>query len=1239
MFINTVCFVDAQFSSRFQDPKTPEVYQMQKYGKQDITLYTGRPNINIPLFSIQYGQINLPFKMSYTSNGIRGDEEASRIGLGWYFDLPMINQTVQGYDDLEMQIVQPDYYNYYKPSFVISPQPEFYLLGCPSNPFLNLGVKPQRLNYSNSFKANAKDHLDGFFMAKIRGESNTNLTGGQVTYFPVNGSFYNFDLQNAKVTYGKNYDVEMDIFSMNLFGENIQFYKLPNQNSFFSLNKKNYSIELKQTGAFSTGSKKYEFIVKSPQGTRYVFAEQTNSSKVEIKNGYGMTGGVSYFADMRNRPTSYINDSIQLSPPDYSTQQVSEYTGPGDTMHSLSARTWKLVKVVDINNNEITFIYNRLNLVGKVFKNISGQCDFLKIETTGFNQMLHNTIQSDFEYFPQAPSLSQIELEKGEKIRCTKNIIETQNSQNTVLSDIIFGDSKIHFLNSSRDDIPNDVKIDEISISNKDNIVKKINFNYSYYPENHALSKRMKLDGVKINEEKYSFEYNQRNVSKFFDYWGYYNGITSQTPFINPFRLYQNDSNIPSWAIGLSNQIKDTENRSAHPENIKVGILEKIIYPTGGFTKFDYELNTFDNYFYPNYDNKVTFNKNNFEISHLNIDRNLSSRSTPSFSVTTGDVINGTITISNGISGTCSYSNSSFKIVKIPSNSYWIGKYSSGVGAREEFWNAVDNGSISTETVYSKTGFTSLGTINFTINVTSNSILAARVKYDSRCPTTGSPLGLIRSSFGSKEYKDYNQTFSSGFGLRVKETNDFTENNNLVLKRKYSYYGGKHIPPVTAVNDTDPYKMYYIHPTMNGNFYAFYLYSAMGSKISSSNNTFFQSNFLGNGDFVGYDRVEIQELGVNNQAKGLESYTFSNTPDERPKFGITDGVSQFEMDKFGYGIRKSNIIENGRLLKKEIFNSSNQLIKKDSLNYFNSILYAGDGNKSYNVRVIPKASSGYYIGCSSSVAGTITNFSNFSFYYYPLRGMETLLKTNFGTEVLNDGKLMTKIENTYNGYNLLNNKTTTTPSQDRTSEEITYSHELDKLRNQNIISENIGKIILKNGKHISKTIQKYENANHFNPTSIVTYDIMSNVPSTEVTYDRYDSKGNLEQYTTKSGTPVAIIWGYNQTQPIAKIEGATYAQVANQVAAIVNASNTDAANPDQEPALIAALDNLRRNLGSPAFQVTTYTYDPLIGVTSITPPSGIREVYMYDTANRLKEIRQDSKTGPVVKTFKYNYKQ
>ncbi|WP_326983770.1 hypothetical protein VUJ46_04305 [Chryseobacterium sp. MYb264] len=103
--------------------------------------------------------------------------------------------------------------------------------------------------------------------------------------------------------------------------------------------------------------------------------------------------------------------------------------------------------------------------------------------------------------------------------------------------------------------------------------------------------------------------------------------------------------------------------------------------------------------------------------------------------------------------------------------------------------------------------------------------------------------------------------------------------------------------------------------------------------------------------------------------------------------------------------------------------------------------------------------------------------------------------------------------------------------------------------------------------------------------------------------------------------------------------------VPSLVSDIVLASEKDA-NPSAynlqpeitEADLISKLDTLRKSLRLIDTQITTYTYDPLIGVRSITPPSGVREVYVYDSANRLMEIREQNQTGKLLKEFKYNYK-
>ncbi|WP_147405029.1 hypothetical protein [Aquimarina sp. AD10] len=126
----------------------------------------------------------------------------------------------------------------------------------------------------------------------------------------------------------------------------------------------------------------------------------------------------------------------------------------------------------------------------------------------------------------------------------------------------------------------------------------------------------------------------------------------------------------------------------------------------------------------------------------------------------------------------------------------------------------------------------------------------------------------------------------------------------------------------------------------------------------------------------------------------------------------------------------------------------------------------------------------------------------------------------------------------------------------------------------------------------------------------------------------YDQNGNLIQVTPKDGTPVSYIWGYNQQYPVAKIENASRAQVealsgfgANFHTGVNGLSTT------QE-------NTLRTNL--PNAMITTYTYKPLIGITSMTDPRGYNMTYHYDKLNRLEFVKDQN--GHLVSENKYNYK-
>ncbi len=172
------------------------------------------------------------------------------------------------------------------------------------------------------------------------------------------------------------------------------------------------------------------------------------------------------------------------------------------------------------------------------------------------------------------------------------------------------------------------------------------------------------------------------------------------------------------------------------------------------------------------------------------------------------------------------------------------------------------------------------------------------------------------------------------------------------------------------------------------------------------------------------------------------------------------------------------------------------------------------------------------------------------------------------------------------------------------------------------------------GELVSRTETKFNNLNSTLPTSMVMTNIDGMSKSSSI--DLYDENGNAVQLTSPAGLSTSIVYGYHKTQPIARIEGATYAQISAFVQAIVDASNADAQNPANEGALLLALDNFRKNPALQNTQITTYTYDPLIGATTVTSSNGIRETYQYDNQNRLLKVLD--MTGATIKEYKYNYK-
>ena len=81
-------------------PASPDVSALLKYIKTPVNYYTGIPDISIPLYTIQEGNLELPIVLRYHAGGIKVSEISSWVGAGWTLDVGgFVGHEVNGIDD------------------------------------------------------------------------------------------------------------------------------------------------------------------------------------------------------------------------------------------------------------------------------------------------------------------------------------------------------------------------------------------------------------------------------------------------------------------------------------------------------------------------------------------------------------------------------------------------------------------------------------------------------------------------------------------------------------------------------------------------------------------------------------------------------------------------------------------------------------------------------------------------------------------------------------------------------------------------------------------------------------------------------------------------------------------------------------------------------------------------------------------------------------------------------------
>jgi len=742
----------------------------------------------------------------------------------------------------------------------------------------------------------------------------------------------------------------------------------------------------------------------------------------------------------------------------------------------------------------------------------------------------------------------------------------------------------------------NTFALSEITASYNDRVVKKMVLEHDYFTTSGGdepyKNFRLKLNKVKnlLDNTEYSFEYDETGkpfLGSFAqDIWGYYNA-------------QQNLSMIPN-AYYFNNNYTGGGNRNVNPQVSQAYVLKKINYPTKGYSSFTYENNSiWQTLIIPQ--EEITPKAD--VIGVLNPGAGYVTQTSPDFYL--NDVPTQT---GETISFLIDWVNSCANNVP-PGTPNSIGD-TNGYGYLEE---QQPNGSWKILAQFQKD-------VSGPVLTSPDSHQPSYKKRLRVMLQSNNPDGGCSVSFSLSKKRVYKTTTNQNTvvgGLRIKNINDFDGQTNYT-KRIFEYNKPGNLSNQSSGNIASPLEFLKEHYSVVGphnlkvlcNNYALSADQAISSSLSSR-------------DAVAYEYVTENTLG-----RGKKVYQFPVYTNSLDITNLNAGFNPYQYQNKNILNEKSYSAE-GSLLQEKIYDYE--------LNYLKNPLSSDHLPASINT--VALSTSFAFFDVNADLVSKINNS-------FVVESGKWLLTKSTNKNYLNN-TLTSETNNTYSLDNI-NKPINLIRSESRTFDgsvsQASYQYATEQNHTDmvaaNMVSVPIQVEAKENGKTISKTKTVYAKNTVTNnlilPVSVQKFD-KDNTASAKNTidYNQYDAQGNVLQYTTKGSVPTAIIWGYNNTFPIAKIEGATYQQAVSLASDIIARSNADV-DAGTEQGLITALDTFRNQDTLKNYSITTYTYDPLIGVTTVTPSTGLREFYKYDTAGRLQSVVDAN--GHILKEMNYNYK-
>lgn len=502
-------------------------------------------------------------------------------------------------------------------------------------------------------------------------------------------------------------------------------------------------------------------------------------------------------------------------------------------------------------------------------------------------------------------------------------------------------------------------------------------------------------------------------------------------------------------------------------------------------------------------------------------------------------------------------------------------------------------------------------------------------------------------------------------GLRIDRIENYDENDELILAKEYEYEIGVLLSSpkyATYVFIPENSVSYIQQCTAYGHYPDEYPYLEIGcgpytqlgyTKGGSVGYRSVTENLLGNGKIT-YDYTSGFEYPDNDFDNSSNSYSYFFYD----YLTLQHKQADFEFNNPAWPFFQQDNLDRKRgfLLKTTFIDNSGKIIKTVE----NTPLFE-DLNTVKGLRLLTLREDADWMYSSYNHSTGFVNISQTT-------------ETNISSNSFDEFKVTTE-----NFFESTNHKFQTrkviADSEGGVVEE-KYKYPLDYSNPSNTISQMISKHIISpaieqsswvNGKLVSgKAIGfTYDITNDFvKPTTIsiaettggITSDIFSNdgenfnpVFNERATYI-YDDAGNVMEQISPAQVTSSFIWGYDDRFPVVKGENINHNQLVSIVSTALSQHSGSYTSLDDLLADIGQLKNqtekdkwiafislLNSQVNVDHGLISIFAFDPLLGMISQADPNGIISYFEYDELGRMKLIKDEE--GNIVQHQQYHYKE